>query len=200
MDITQMLKRLLEDREKRDAVLLEAREQRDAELAEERRLREEERRTRELEMREERRLREEEMARREDKSRQQMAILRSLVEGVQKQGEAAALKIEKEKDIRVAELTESADIEAYLTTFERQMIAYEVQRQRRAFNLAPQLTEKAQQAHAGMPNVDAGSYDKLKAAILLRYDVTEERYRQQFRAAKRKEGETNHELLHGSKT
>ena len=34
-----------------------------------------------------------------------MANLRSLVEGVPKQGEAAALKIEKEKDVRVAKLT-----------------------------------------------------------------------------------------------
>ena len=48
MDLTQMLKALLEEREKCDAALLKPREQRDAELAEERRLREEERRTREL--------------------------------------------------------------------------------------------------------------------------------------------------------
>ena len=195
IDVAQMLKALLEDRERRDAELAEERRRREEELAEERRQREEERRAREAEMREERRLRDDEAERRDVESRRQMEFLKSLVEGVQMRGETAALKAEKEKDVRVAKLSESDDIEAYLTTFERQMQAYEVKRERWAFKLAPQLSGKAQQAYASMPTEDAGNYEKLKATILLRYDVTEERYRQRFRSARRKDGETNMELV-----
>ena len=75
------------------------------------------------------------------------------------------------------------------------MQAYEVNSERWAFKLAAQLSEKAQQAYASMPTEDAGNYEKLKAMILLRYDVTEERYRQRFRSARRKDGETNMELV-----
>ena len=38
------------------------------------------------------------------------------------------------------------------------------------------------------------AYDGVKAAILLRYGVNKEAYQHHFRAANRKEGETNREL------
>ena len=52
-----------------------------------------------------------------------------------KQNEAARLKAEQERDVKVAKLTENDDIEAYLTTFERLMIAYEVKPERWAYKL-----------------------------------------------------------------
>ena len=42
--------------------------------------------------------------------------------------------------------------------------------------------------------MDSGSYDKIKTAILQRYDINEEAYRRRFRSASRKEGESNREL------
>ena len=54
---------------------------------------------------------------------------------------------------------------------------------------------KAQQAYAALNPDDAKDYAKLKKAILYRHDINEESYQQQFRAATRKEGETNRELL-----
>ena len=48
-------------------------------------------------------------------------------------------------------LSDNDDIEAYLTTLERMMEAYEVERARWSFKLAPQLTGKAQQAYAALP-------------------------------------------------
>ena len=47
-----------------------------------------------------------------------MELLKSLVEGVQKQGEVAVRKAEEGKDVKNMKLTQD-DIEAYLTTFER---------------------------------------------------------------------------------
>ena len=92
-------------------------------------------------------------------------------------------------------LTEEDDIEAYLTTFERLLVVYEVKKEHWAFRFAPQLVGKAQQAYAGMSVADAGDYEKLKAAALRRYDITEESYRQRFRSTKLKAGESVTESL-----
>ena len=102
--------------------------------------------------------------------------------------------MDRDREIKVTKLTEADDIEAYLTTFERLMQVYEVPQERWAFKLAPQLVGKAQQAYAAPSPDDVKDYAILKKAILLRYDIIEESYRQRFRAASRKEGETNREL------
>ena len=194
-EMAQMLRALLEDRQQREKELEEQRQRREGELAEERRLREEEKEAREAELREERRKRDEELAKREDETRKQMELLQKLVEGVQKQGDAAVRKAKEGKDVKVMKLTEEDDIEAYLTTFERLMVAYEVRKDRWAFRLAPQLSGKAQQAYAGMSMADAGDYEKLKTAILRRYDITEESYRQRFRSSRLKTEESVAESL-----
>ena len=59
----------------------------------------------------------------------QMELLKSLVEGVKKQGEVAVCKVDEGKDSKVMKLIEEDDIEAYLTTFERQMVVYEVKKE-----------------------------------------------------------------------
>ena len=74
-------------------------------------------------------------------------------------------------------------------------MAYEVQKERWAFKLASNLVGKAQMAYASMNAADASSYDKLKEAILRRYDISEETYRQRFRDVKTKKGESNRELV-----
>ena len=173
--------------------LLAERKHREVELAEERRVREELRR-REAELREEHRHREEASAKREEEMKHQMELLTRLVEGVNKQGDAALRSIEKDREVKVTKLTEADDIEAYLTTFERLMKAYEVPRNRWSYKLAPQLVGKAQQAYAAMSADESADYEHVKKAILRRYDINEESYRQRFRGAKRKEGETSREL------
>ena len=60
-----------------------------------------------------------------------------------------------EKEVRLTKLSEADDVEAYLTTFERMMTAFEVQKERWVFKLAPYLTGKAQQAYAAMAAEDA---------------------------------------------
>ena len=40
-----------------------------------------------------------------------------------------------------------------------------------------------------MQSEEAGDYEELKSAVLRRYNINEETYRQRFRASKRQEGE-----------
>ena len=96
---------------------------------------------------------------------QQMELLHGLVQGIHKQGEIVEKKVEKDRDVKVAKLTEEDDVEAYLTTFERLMTAYEVPRACWAFKLAPQLAGRAQQAYAALSPEEAGDYAKLEKWI-----------------------------------
>ena len=82
---------------------------------------------------------------------------------------------------------EGEDVEAFLPTFERVMTVHRVDRELWMVHLAPQLAGRAQQAYAALPAANAGDYAEVKKAILHRYDVNPETYRQKFRAAKKKE-------------
>ena len=96
--------------------------------------------------------------------------------------------------LKLAKLTEQDDIEAYLTVFERTMWAYKVERSCWSYMLAPQLTGRAQKVFAAMEIEQSGNYDTLKDAIVMRYDINEEAYRQRFRAVSKKGEETYREL------
>ena len=68
--------------------------------------------------------------------------------------------------LKLTKFTDSEDIEAYLTTFERMMKVYEVEKERWAHLLAPQLTGKVQQAYTALNVEDAVKYDEVKMAIV----------------------------------
>ena len=97
--------------------------------------------------------------------------------------------------IKLTKLTDEDDIESYLTTFERIMAANEVSQDRWSFQLAPQLTGKAQQAYAALPPEKAKTYDTVKEAVLRLYDINEETYRQRFLKLRPQEGESPQELI-----
>eukprot|EP00731_Ephydatia_muelleri_P007213 Em0003g1461a len=124
--------------------------------------------------------------------REQMEMLRRVVEESRRPEEPRMRPTEGEA--KLVKLTEQDDIESYLTTFERIMHAYEVKDERWAVKIAPQLTGKAQQAYAAMKAEDAGNYQLVKEAILRRYDISEQTYRQRFRDAVMKKDETVSEL------
>ena len=121
----------------------------------------------------------------------QMSALMKMVEA-SLGGKTAGQMQEKtlgERDLKLCKLTDEDDIEAYLTTFERMMEAYEIPKERWVFKLAPQLMGKGQQAYSAMSSEDATDYELVNlTSILRRYNINEETYRQRFRAAKRKEG------------
>ena len=128
---------------------------------------------------------------------QQVEALRGLVESSQghPREEVTTRRPAAGEQVKPAKLTDADDIEAYLTTFERMMQMAGVEEETWAIRLAPQLTGKAQQAYAAMRDGDSTDYKQVKEAILKRYNISEETYRQRFRAAKRKEGETYTELV-----
>ena len=95
----------------------------------------------------------------------------------------------------MAKLTEGDDIEAYLTTFEQLMDTVGIPRVRWVSKLAPQLTGKAQQAYAALGADESQDYEVLKRAILQRYDINEESYRQRLRSIKKSEDESHVELV-----
>ena len=175
--LTEMVKALLasqerreEERCRREEAMLEAQQRREEVMAGEQRKREE--RMREFQA--------------------QNEMLRNLMEKVHGKDEGPYRR--GPDSLKLAKLAESDDIEVYLTTFERLMAAYEIDASRWAFLLAPQLTGKAQQAYAAMSESDSSKYEEVKTAILRRYDINEETYRQRFRSAKQKGGETPIEL------
>ena len=56
------------------------------------------------------------------------------------------------------------------------MLAHEIPEVHWAYKLAPQLVGKAQQAYSAMSPVDAEDYQKVKEAILYRYDINAQSY------------------------
>ena len=133
---------------------------------------------------------------REAEVQAQLELLRNLVEETRgsRRAEMPAVTTLSREDVRPPKLTEEDDIESYLTTFERMMAGYEIRRERWAFKLAPQLTGRAQQAFAAMDPAQASDYGEVKAAILRRYDISEETYRRRLRAVAKKDGESYREL------
>ena len=87
---------------------------------------------------EDRQRREDDLAREREKRdaemREQMQLLRRMVEDSRR--EATPMRPASENDrVKLSKLTETDDVEAYLTTFERMMMVYEVDRARWAFKL-----------------------------------------------------------------
>ncbi|OCT98740.1 hypothetical protein XELAEV_18010972mg [Xenopus laevis] len=81
-------------------------------------------------------------------------------------------------------MTQEDDIEAYLTTFERVALACMWPKEQWVIRLAPYLTGQVQMAYSNMEIHEAAQYDRVKEAILRRYNISEETYRQRFRQLK----------------
>ena len=78
-------------------------------------------------------------------------------------------------------LTVTDNVEHFLSTFERIAIQQEWPKQVWATQLAVLLSGKALAPYVALTPGDAVLYDKVKEAILRRYEINEETYRQQFR-------------------
>ena len=67
-----------------------------------------------------------------------------------------------------------------MKTFERMMVAYEIPRARWVFKQAPQLSGKAQKAYTALSAEEAVEYERVKEAILARYNINLETYRRRL--------------------
>lgn len=81
----------------------------------------------------------------------------------------------------VSRLEEGDDIEQYLTTFERLAVAYQWPEVEWPVRLIPHLTGKARAAYVAIVAEESSDYKKVKEAILAKYEINEEVYRQRFR-------------------
>ncbi|XP_038159597.1 uncharacterized protein LOC119795516 isoform X2 [Cyprinodon tularosa] len=86
------------------------------------------------------------------------------------------------------------DIEHFLITFERMASACQWPRTDWAFHLIPLLTGKARSAFVHMDVDSSMNYDQVKLAILQKYDINSETYRQRFRSLQVEPEETPKEL------
>ena len=140
----------------------------------------------------------EERARRDAVQEKQMRLLteqmRSLQTWMSSQERATVQGPSGREQPKLSKLTDLEDIEAFLKTFERVMEAYQVDQSLWAFQLAPQLTGKAQLAYTALCGEDAAKYNEVKAAILRRYNINSESYRTRFRGARQKDGESYCEI------
>ena len=88
--------------------------------------------------------------------------------------------------------TEKDDVESYLDMFERVATQQEWPKETWATQLAGLLSGDALDSYSALAPASAKDYNSVKAAILKRYDVNAEIYRQKFRLEMRKPTESYH--------
>ena len=202
-DISELMKVWMEEAKRQEERREEDKrryeeEQRKAEerREEERRRHEEERRRAEERYEEEMRRREAAKTRREEERQREREEDRKrydeLIKGVYERKKSVEVGPES---LKLTKLTETEDIEAFLTAYERAVEAHNVPPEKWAVLLAPQLTGKALHAYAAMGNEEAKDYEQVKGAIFRRYDINEETYRRRLRAVSWKTNETSMEML-----
>ena len=125
--------------------------------------------------------------------RAQGLLERGSARGTGERQEARCRARDAAEQIKLTRLTKVDDVEAYLMTFKQLMRLGQID-EMWMLRLAPQRTGKAQQAYAMLSAGDTTDYSKVKEAILRRYDISEETYRQRFRGERRKAEEAYVEL------
>lgn len=95
---------------------------------------------------------------------------------------------------RLEELSETDDIEHFLITFERTVASCRWSKSDWVFHLIPVLTGKARSAYVHMDMDDADDHECVKEAILKKYDINPETYRQRVCSTNIEPGGTPKEL------
>ncbi|KAL5517695.1 hypothetical protein EMCRGX_G003294 [Ephydatia muelleri] len=120
-----------------------------------------------------------------------------------REAEFAEERRRRERELAAEREAREREVSQQMETMRRQMESLmdlvkeskkegiEVPKSEWTYHLAPQLTGRAQQAFAALPGDNAGVYEELQVAILLRYTINEESYRRRFRETVRENGESN---------
>ena len=80
-------------------------------------------------------------------------------------------------------IDEKDELDSYLLRFERYAENASWEKDTWAIKLSALLTGRAMEVYTRMSDADASDYDKLKKALLTRYNYTEDGYRKRFREA-----------------
>lgn len=94
---------------------------------------------------------------------------------------------------KIPTFSEGEDVESFFIRFERIARTWGWSQEEWAAPVVTLLTGKALEAYAGMDEQRSHIYEDVKAAVLAKYDVTEETYRQRFRSSVVPVGETARE-------
>jgi hypothetical protein len=84
---------------------------------------------------------------------------------------------------KLPKFKEGDDPDVYLKSFERLLVLHKVHKREWALRLIPLLTGKALEAFSRLSEEDSVECEKAKTAILVRYELTSEAYREKFRNA-----------------
>ena len=90
---------------------------------------------------------------------------------------------------------EKDKFDAYINRFESYATLRKWKKEEWAVHLSILLSGKALDTYYGLTNQDQADYDKVKEALLRRYDLTEEEFRKQFFSAKAEAGETPSQFM-----
>ena len=85
---------------------------------------------------------------------------------------------------------ERDDIDSYIVRFEKYAKAEKWEKESWAIYLSALLRGRALDVYARLPVAEANNFDKLKEALLKRYEKTEDGYRRKFYSARPDVGET----------
>ena len=164
-------------------------------------IREAEREKQKIEREERLREREERMKEKEFAELEKQAHLK--IELAEKEIELAKIKADSKTDTKLKSIDIKAklpklppfsdgkdNMDAYLKRFERFATSAEWPKKEWATNLSALLQGKALDVYSRLSSTEALDYDKLCEALLKRYQLTEEGFRQKFRTSKQEPGET----------
>lgn len=107
---------------------------------------------------------------------------------------ASTMRSSNWKGPKMHPYTEGEDIEHYICTFERIALACQWPFEEWALRLAPLLTGKARSAYVAMDMDDSMNYDKVKRAVLQKFEINTETFRVKFRSCEMGEEESPKEL------
>ncbi|XP_054875465.1 uncharacterized protein LOC129351003 [Amphiprion ocellaris] len=99
-------------------------------------------------------------------------------------------------DPKIPQYVNGEDIENYLLRFERIAKTWAWPQEEWACRLVPLLSGKALEAYTAMDEERAHLYPDLRAALLAKFDISPETYRQQFRSSAVPPGENPTETYH----
>jgi hypothetical protein len=196
------LKRYIDDEEKK----MEQKEKQKLEREERLREREEAARAKEREEKELEWKRQEEEKEKAWKRKQEEKVLEHRQELERKEKELEILRAkatlsDKNEDRKFAEVSaprpklpkfdeNEDDMDAFLERFERYAETQKWAKDSWAVSLSPLLTGKGLQVYTSMPAADINSYDKLKIALLRRYQLTADGFQKKFRENRPEAGES----------